>query len=196
MVATGAYMIKETELVDAIGAAVGISTASKSKTDGPLSIAPTVSFRNNFVLGLASSTPLSSPQNRPIWKKDMRMAVYQNINTGESAAGGSSGILRSFLADVRHDAARLKAAETPAVLAQEIGKKLFELVLRPEEEINTSAGLADLGMDSLVAIEMRSWWCATFGFNISVLELLGMGSLDALAAHAVEGLLKAMVVDS
>jgi hypothetical protein len=45
-----------------------------------------------------------------------------------------------------------------------------------------NVGLGDLGMDSLVAIEMRSWWKTTFGFDISVLELLGMGSLQALRA--------------
>ncbi|KAJ5382382.1 hypothetical protein N7517_000293 [Penicillium concentricum] len=36
-------------------------------------------------------------------------------------------------------------------------------------------------MDSLVGVEMRSWWRQAFGFDIRVLELLGMGNLDGLA---------------
>jgi acyl carrier protein len=120
------------------------------------------------------------------------MAAYRNISTTEGASDSSSDALKGFLAEARHDAAILKSADTPAFLAHEMGKKLFSLVLRAEEEIQTSVALSDLGMDSLVAIEMRSWWRQTFGFEISVLELLGMGSLDALGAHATEKLLNAL----
>ena len=47
-------------------------------------------------------------------------------------------------------------------------------------------------MDSLVSVEMRSWWRQVFGFDISVLELLGMGNLDGLGKHTADGLLKAL----
>jgi hypothetical protein len=47
-------------------------------------------------------------------------------------------------------------------------------------------------MDSLVGVEMRSWWRQAFGFDISVLELLGMGNLDGLGKHAAEGFLKTL----
>jgi hypothetical protein len=188
MKATGAYMIKEAELLDAVGAAIFLSSPTKTPSS-PIAVAP----RNTFVLGLASTVPLNSANNRALWKRDIRMAAYRNINTTESSsADSSSDALKAWLATARHDAAQLKADDTAAFLAREIGKKLFGLVLRPEDEIQTSIALADLGMDSLVAIEMRSWWRATFGFDISVLELLGMGSLDALGAHAAEGLLKAL----
>src|SRR6266536_3294410 len=123
MITTGAYMIKEAELVDAVGAAISLSSIGlpQHKTSSDPTLFPTVSARNNFVLGLASTTPLNSPQNRAIWKKDMRMAAYRNINTAESSsASGSSDALRSFLADVRHDAGLLKATDTPGFLARGI----------------------------------------------------------------------------
>jgi hypothetical protein len=47
-------------------------------------------------------------------------------------------------------------------------------------------------MDSLVSVEMRSWWRQAFGFDITVLKLLGMGNLDALGRHAAEGIGKAL----
>jgi NAD(P)-dependent dehydrogenase (short-subunit alcohol dehydrogenase family) len=198
MKATGAYMIKETELLDAIWAAMSLcSTASESSEGNASNLIrqnglPTITARNNFVLGLASTVPLNSSKSRALWKKDLRMAAYRNISTTEGASDSSSDALKGFLAEARHDAAILKSADTPAFLAHEMGKKLFSLVLRAEEEIQTSVALSDLGMDSLVAIEMRSWWRQTFGFEISVLELLGMGSLDALGAHATEKLLNAL----
>jgi hypothetical protein len=46
-------------------------------------------------------------------------------------------------------------------------------------------------MDSLVGVEIRSWWRQAFGFDISILELLGIGNLDGLGRHAANGLLKA-----
>jgi hypothetical protein len=51
-------------------------------------------------------------------------------------------------------------------------------------------------MDSLVAIEMRVWWKQNFGFDVSVLEMLGMGTLEALGKHAAETLLTQIVEGS
>lgn len=183
MLATGAYMIKETELLEAVGAAMIIGRNSSSSSSS--------SRRPNFVLGLASTIPLSSPGNRALWKKDMRMAAYRNISgDGAGAGGAGSDSVKALLATVRHDEAALRDPATASALALEIGKKLFSLVLREGEEIQTSVALGDLGMDSLVAIEMRTWWRSTFGFSISMLELLGMGNLNALGEHAADGLLK------
>ncbi|ORY18579.1 hypothetical protein BCR34DRAFT_553887 [Clohesyomyces aquaticus] len=63
--------------------------------------------------------------------------------------------------------------EATSLLAREIGKKLFSVLLKPEDDLNTSVPFSQLGMDSLVGVEMGSWWRQAFGFNISVLELLG-----------------------
>ena len=90
----------------------------------------------------------------------------------------------------------LKTNDTAALLAREIGKKLFSLLLKLDEDLNTSVPLSQLGMDSLVGIEMRSWWRQAFSFDITVLELMGMSTIDALGKHAAEGLLKALDDDS
>ncbi|KAJ3540728.1 hypothetical protein NM208_g4928 [Fusarium decemcellulare] len=188
---TGAYGINEQELLDAIAMSMSFSsTTASSEMRGPASTAVT---HNNFVVGLASATPLESADNRSIWRKDMRMAMYHNTSLGASARSGSSNdSLNAFLGSVRRDASRLKEGATATTLAREIGKKLLSLIMKPEEDLVTSTPLANLGMDSLVAIEMRTWWRQTFGFDISVLEIMGMASLDALGSHAAQGMLKAL----
>ncbi|PWY87347.1 hypothetical protein BO94DRAFT_585895 [Aspergillus sclerotioniger CBS 115572] len=150
------------------------------------------SHPTSFSVGLRSTTSLDSENNRLVWRKDPRMAVYRN-NSGGGAAGGDGAAaahneLKGLLATARADPSALEKPETIELLAREIGRKVLGLLLKPEEDLNTSLGLADLGMDSLVAIEMRTWWKQTFRFDISVLEMLGMGTLEVLGKHAAEGL--------
>ncbi|KAJ4207018.1 hypothetical protein NW759_014016 [Fusarium solani] len=188
---TGAYGINEQELLDAIAMSMTFPAVPPPPSmRGPAS---TFVTHNNFVVGLASATPLESADNRSIWRRDMRMAMYHNTSLGANARSGSSNdSLNAFLGSVRRDAGRLREGATAATLAREIGKKLLSLIMKPEEDLVTSTPLANLGMDSLVAIEMRTWWRQTFGFDISVLEIMGMASLDALGTHAAAGMLKAL----
>jgi hypothetical protein len=39
-----------------------------------------------------------------------------------------------------------------------------------------------------VAIEVRHWWKSVFGFDIIVLGMMVMGSLDDLRPHAAKGM--------
>lgn len=185
MKSTGFYSVNEKDLLDALV----VATAPPSHR----TIVPGLTDPGTFVLGLASTIPLTSGNNRAVWRKDPRMAVYHNtaVAADSSASGANDGI-KAFISSARADPGVLESAESANKLAQEIGKKLLDLLMKPDEELNTGLGLSDLGMDSLVAIEMRTWWKQMFGFDISVLEMLGMGTLDALGKHAAEGLIKAI----
>ncbi|KAJ5761957.1 Acyl transferase/acyl hydrolase/lysophospholipase [Penicillium nucicola] len=146
---------------------------------------------NNFCLGIRSSTSLNDPGNRSLWKKDIRMAALHNGGeAGSTSTSASNDDLNVFLRTARSDHAFLCRSSSAPFLAVEIGKKVFSLMLKPEEELLTSCSLSDIGMDSLVAIEVRQWWKTIFGFDISAMEMMGMGTLDALGDHAVKGMLK------
>ncbi|KAJ5644819.1 polyketide synthase [Penicillium longicatenatum] len=145
----------------------------------------------SFCLGSRASASSGNGSRAP-WKKDLRMAVFNNFEEAGSSnsSGSSSESLQSFLAAAKADQALLDQPDCAHFLAVQIGKKVFNFLLKPEEDLQTSCSLPDLGIDSLVAIEVRQWWKLTFGFDISVLEMMGMGSLDALGEHAARGMLK------
>ncbi|KAI3399737.1 hypothetical protein diail_5804 [Diaporthe ilicicola] len=193
MMLASAHGITEPELLEALTTAMLFPpgpSGGKNKAS-PDRAETAFEDRNTFVLGLGTNIPLSSPDSRAFWRKDRRMAVYHNASKAARDDGGSnSDSLKAFLARARSDSALLRTPHTAAFLAREIGRKLFSFLLKPEEDLNTSVPLSQLGMDSLVGVEMRSWWRQAFGFDITVLELLGSGNLGALGSHAAEGLLK------
>lgn len=194
MKASGFKGVTEQELLDAM--AVAMSARPQAAKAKAANGASRFVDSNTFVLGLGSTIPLNSAANRAVWKKDRRMAAYHNAATGGADAAASNETLKTFLATVKEDPAVLKAPESSKLLALEIGRKLFDLLLKPQEDLNTSWPLVDLGLDSLVALELRSWWKQVFGFDISVLEMLGMGSLDALGQHAADGMMRGITEEN
>jgi NADP-dependent 3-hydroxy acid dehydrogenase YdfG len=172
--------VSEGELLEAIEAAM---------TSRLIMLRPTI--KGSFSIGLRSSIPLNSPANRALWKKDIRMASFHNSGDTDTVSGSASNDhLKCFIAAAKSDASTLDQPASVHLLATEIGKRIFKFLLKPEEDLQITCSLSDLGMDSLVAIEVRQWWKTTFEFDISVLEMMGMGTLQALGAHAARGMLK------
>lgn len=68
----------------------------------------------------------------------------------------------------------------------EIGKKVMEYRLRPDEEVDTSLSLVQMGMDSLKAVELRRWWRQLFGLEVGVFEIMVARPLEQLAKGTAE----------
>jgi NAD(P)-dependent dehydrogenase (short-subunit alcohol dehydrogenase family)/aryl carrier-like protein len=186
--AAGQYGIREPELLDALSQAVGTSTSPRTNGNAFINSSQTV-------IGLRSTMPLSSPQNRLIWRTDRRMAFYcieMDAKSGNAAANGNTDKLREFIETASNNPTILSSKISADFLARQIAARLYIFLLKPiedESEIDITPSLSDVGLDSLVAIEMRAWWRQAFGFDISVLEMLGMGSIAALGKHAADGLM-------
>ena len=182
MQGTGWRPVQEAELLEALNLAM-MSPSNRDQRNG-------VSKAGNaFLVGISPAIPLSNPESSALLRRDVRMAVYHNMDGGASKASAANDGLRVFLATIRRDPSLLKSEGTAELLAVEIGKKLFSLVMAKDAEVDITMRTADLGLDSLVAVELQAWWKLNFGLDISTLEMLSMGTLDALGRRAADGLI-------
>lgn len=186
--ATAAYCLKEQDLLDALELAIAKSAPPAPRRSGAI----TDGYMNDSQIGLGMrmTMPTAADTNRCIWKRDIRMGLYRNLeNASAGDLGSSNEGLREFLAVATSSPETLRDPASTAFLAYQIGSTLFSFLMRPVEELDIAQPLSAVGLDSLVAIELRNWSRQRLGVELSVLEILGAPSIDSLGKAAAEGLL-------
>ena len=189
--AQGLYFLGEKELLDCITSCIYKSHPPTQEVHREP--APWSSWDNpgQLIMGLRSDLPLQDPNNRTNWRRDRRMAMYHNIflQSASSSSQSNSSDFQLFLKHAMDDPSILSQQSSTEYLASEIGRKVHGFMLKPdEEEVNISLSLGQIGLDSLMAIELRRWWKQAFGVDISVLEIMGSGTLEQLGKVAAERL--------
>ncbi|KAI9742970.1 MAG: hypothetical protein M1818_003265 [Claussenomyces sp. TS43310] len=143
-----------------------------------------------IIMALHSDMHLEDAANHVAWKKDRRMGLYHNTAKEDNINDDSSedNSLRDFVANATISPTELDSPESAAFLALEIGKRVYTFMLKPIEEVDISLSLVDIGLDSLMAVEMRRLWNQMFGTTISVLEIMSLGALENFGKLAAQGL--------
>ena len=141
----------------------------------------------SLAMGMRSTGPVSS--SRIPWRKDRRMLAYRNVEAHhlkEASAGAaessSNDELTRFIRESRANLSLLQASDTTAYLASELGKALYELIMREGDEPNLDAPLATVGLDSLVSLELKGWIRRWLGVEVATLEILNCVNMRALGA--------------
>ncbi|KAI3392455.1 hypothetical protein diail_5699 [Diaporthe ilicicola] len=150
-----------------------------------------VGYQNpgHIVQALESRIPIMDPQNGSMWKRDPRMSIYRNIQKTSAAEGGAvADHLKQFLSSVMADPGKLGNKESADTVARELGKCVSNFLMKGSDEIDLSSTLSAVGVDSLVAIEVRNWWRQNLGIDVSVLELMSGGSIEQLGELATKRL--------
>ncbi|GFF86526.1 hypothetical protein IFM47457_07185 [Aspergillus lentulus] len=65
---------------------------------------------------------------------------------------------KSFLGRAADELALLLDKANTDYLAGEIGRRIFRFMMKPEEAFEVGPSLPQIGMDSLMAIELQRWW--------------------------------------
>ncbi|KAF4954956.1 hypothetical protein FSARC_11985 [Fusarium sarcochroum] len=71
--------------------------------------------------------------------------------------------------------------EATSLICDAIIEKMAKMLSMPAESIDPSQSMAAYGLDSLVAVELRNWLFREAKADVAVFEVLGKGSLSALA---------------
>ncbi|KAH8596055.1 putative polyketide synthase [Bisporella sp. PMI_857] len=124
-----------------------------------------------------------------MWKRDARLAIYRNIQKVSTVVSTRSGNqLKQFLSSMAKEPSKLDQKSSADIITKELGNCISNFLMKGDEAIDLSLSLSAAGVDSLVVIEIRNWWKQNLGTNVSVLELLGGGSVEQLGTMAAQRL--------
>lgn len=181
--ATTLHVLHEQDLLDSLELMIRRSRPQLSTVGTPFGYVS----GSQVGIGFRSSIPLSARNNRTIWKRDPRMAIYRNIEPQAVVANIVSGdnVLKHFLSEASSNPGTLQSAESISFLAKQIGETLFGFMMRDLGSLDLKVPLSSLGVDSLVSIELRNWLRQNIGAEFTVLEVAGSENLLDLGGKTV-----------
>ncbi|OQE38549.1 hypothetical protein PENCOP_c008G00808 [Penicillium coprophilum] len=113
------------------------------------------------------------------WRKEARFTDLLRYESSDSALQGKETRGVASLKDrLSSCSSRSDAVES---MIHALSTKLSSIFMIPESDINIKLPLAEYGVDSLVAVELRSWLVQSAKADISIFDLTTSQSLSALA---------------
>jgi hybrid polyketide synthase/nonribosomal peptide synthetase ACE1 len=143
------------------------------------------------------STAVMTSGLRTITTEERTMVWYNNpifsqlvVSSGADTLGDSSRGKDANLPVKDQIAAAETMDEALGILKERTADKLRVLLGGGDDEFAPDAPLIEMGIDSLVAVEVRSWFLKSLSIDIPVLKILDGSSLDSVCEMAIKRLPK------
>ncbi|KDN65693.1 putative polyketide synthase [Colletotrichum sublineola] len=174
---SGARFLTEQDVLD--GLHLAIVTSRKDVSENAWGNNSSFHCPAQVGLGFRCRLPLDDPQNSVVWKRDPRMAFYSHHERdGDSEsmqAGNASALLNQFVCRAKDRPSELDNPASAVFLGREIARRVLASLMVDNDDgkidSTLSMSLSSFAMDSLVAIEIRSWWRAAFGVDVNIAQL-------------------------
>ncbi|KAL6903335.1 BcPKS5, polyketide synthase [Trichoderma evansii] len=105
----------------------------------------------------------------------------------QGGRGGSTGKTERPRARL---AAAKSAAEAKTIIGEAFVERLKRILMIPQgESVNEMVTLVEQGVDSIMAVEVRTWFLQEFSIDLPVLKILGAGStVESILNDAMNGI--------
>lgn len=142
----------------------------------------------DLLVGLGTETAFPH-LGLPVWHTDARFSHvtgFGDEGTMTHKNNGSSAGCDALSVGVGR---RLSQVESPddktEVLSSCLGDAIASTMLLDKERVRADVPLTDLGVDSLVAVDLRAWFFKELGINVPVLRILNGESIRAICKAAL-----------
>ncbi|KAF4830071.1 Hybrid PKS-NRPS synthetase lepA [Colletotrichum tropicale] len=146
--------------------------------EGILAGRPGFSSHSELIAGLAIS---DNEAERPFWANEPRFGFYVR----DKRDSATENIVTSVLEDLR---AALDAATNEETVFTKVreafAQRLESLLQLPQGSAKMDLPLVSLGLDSLLAMEVQTWFRKVVGAEVSVLQILSGASGDSICKAA------------
>jgi acyl carrier protein len=133
----------------------------------------------DIIIGMVAP-PTGAEREKPRWHANPRFAfVMHNTAKEDKESGGE------VEASIKEQLAKTQTKEEVLETMQKCFVKQLELILQAASgSIDGNAPLTQLGIDSLIAVEIRSWFLKEVGVSLPVLKVLSGASARELCEVA------------
>ncbi|CZR52449.1 related to fusarin C cluster-polyketide synthase/NRPS [Phialocephala subalpina] len=140
---------------------------------------PNSGHSNDIITGLPRNSTLNADDN-PWYAANHRFSHYvlKKEEGEDSSAGGASLPIKQRLM------AATSVEQKSEIIRGDFLLKMSRILQAAVENIDISQPLLALGVDSLMAMEIRSWFLGQIDVDMPVLKVLGGGSVSTLCSDA------------
>lgn len=121
--------------------------------------------------------------DEPWWVRDPIFKHLYNIRTTSSEGQAHKGDVSLNHVAMLKNATSTEAAE--AIVIQATREKIAKVLSVKVEDVEAAVPLTAYGVDSLVAVELRTWFFKELGAEVAVFDIMSDSTIEALSVKVV-----------